>query len=51
MVVCNREQNAYYPRPDKGLIWGSRKIRYYRGFLLVSRKQISALRLSQRDSK
>jgi len=28
-----------------------RRIRYYRGYLLVSPKQPSALRLSQRDSK
>src|ERR1700758_5067321 len=47
MVVCKCKHNAYYPMPDKGcgVISGSRRIRYYRGFLLVSPKQPSALRL------
>jgi hypothetical protein len=40
MIVCKGTQNAYYPRPDKGsgLICGTRRIRYCRGFLLVSSK-------------
>ena len=44
MVVCKCKHNVYYPMPDKGpgLICGSRRIRYYRGFLLVSPKQPSA---------
>jgi hypothetical protein len=53
MIVCKSKLNAYYPKPDKGcgLICGSRRIRYYRGFLLVSPKQPLTLRASQRDSK
>jgi hypothetical protein len=53
MVVCNYKHNAYYPRPDKGsgLICGSRRIRHYHGFLVVSPKQPSALRPRERDSK
>jgi hypothetical protein len=53
MIVCKDKLNAYYPRPDKGcgLICGSRRIRYYRGFLLVSPKQLSRWRVSQRDRK
>jgi hypothetical protein len=44
MVVTGYKLNAYYLRPDKGcgLICGSRRIRYYRGFVLVGRKQPSA---------
>lgn len=40
MIVCKGTQNVYYPRPAKrsGLICGSRRIRYYRGFLLVNAK-------------
>lgn len=40
MIVCRGTHNAYYPRPDKGLglICGTRRIRYFRGFLLVSPK-------------
>ena len=53
MVIYKGKHNVYYPTPDKGcgLICGSRRIRYYRGFLLVSPKQPSTSRLSQRDSK
>jgi hypothetical protein len=53
MIVYKDRLNAYYPRPDKGcgLICGSRRIRYYRGFLLVSPKQPAGLKLSRRDSK
>jgi hypothetical protein len=40
MVVCQTQHSAYYPRPDKGpgLICGTRRVRYYRGFLLVRAK-------------
>ena len=53
MVIYKCKHNVYYPTPDKGcgLICGSRRIRYYRGFLLVSPKQPSTSGLSQRDSK
>ena len=53
MIVCKAKVNAYYPGPTKGcgLICGSRRIRYYRGFLLVSPKQPSTVRLNERDSK
>ena len=53
MIVCKDKLNVYYPRPDKGrgLIRGSRRIRYYRGFLLVSPKQPSSFRFGQPDSK
>jgi hypothetical protein len=53
MIVCKDKLNAYYPRPDKGcgLICGSRRIRYYRGFILVRPKQPLSLRFGQADSK
>jgi hypothetical protein len=53
MIVCKDKLNAYYPRPGKGwgLICGNGRIRFYRGFLLVSPKQSSALKLSRIDSK
>jgi hypothetical protein len=40
MVVCQGKHNAYYPKPDKGpgLICGTRRVRYYRGFLLIRPK-------------
>jgi hypothetical protein len=53
MVIYKCKHNVYYPTPDRGcgLICGSRRIRYYRGCLLVSAKQPSTSRLSLRDSK
>ena len=54
MVIYKRKYNVYYPTPDKGcgLICGSKRIRYFRGCLLVSPKQQpSTSGLSQRDSK
>ena len=49
MVICKGSCNAYYPRPDKGsdFICGSRRIRYFRGFVLVSPKDSTALRGSR----
>lgn len=53
MIISKGKLNAYYPTPDKGrgLICGSRRIRYYRGFLLVMPKQPSSLISGQADSK
>jgi hypothetical protein len=38
MVICKGTNHAYYPMSDKGpaLIGGSGRIRYFRGFILVS---------------
>jgi hypothetical protein len=52
MIVCKGSLNAYYPGPDKcrGVIFGSRRVTFYRGFLIVSPKERSMVRLSQGDS-
>jgi hypothetical protein len=45
MVVCQSTNHAYYPMSDKGpaLIRGSRRIRCFRGFVLVSPKGSAAV--------
>ena len=49
MIVCKGKHNIYYPGPGQGLglLCGSRRIRYYRGSLLITPKQPASLRLSQ----
>ena len=44
MVICKSTTHAYYPMPGKGpgLIHGSGRIRYVRGFILVNRKEPGA---------
>jgi hypothetical protein len=45
MIVCKTTNHAYYPMSDRGpaLIRGSRRIRYFRGFVLVSPKGSAAV--------
>jgi hypothetical protein len=45
MIICKGTSHAYYPMSDKGpgLICGSRRIRYFRGFILVSPKDSVAV--------
>jgi hypothetical protein len=44
MMICKGKSSAYYPVRVKGsgLISGSRRIRYFRGFMLVSPKDCEA---------
>ena len=50
MVICKGTSHAYYPVSDKGpdLIYGSRRIRYVRGFILVNPKD-SGVAIGSRD--
>jgi hypothetical protein len=45
MVICKGTNDAYYPMSDKALALtgGSRRIRYFRGFILVSPKTSGAV--------
>ena len=45
MVICKRTANAYYPMSSKrlDLIRGGGRIRYFRGFLLISSKNGGAV--------
>jgi hypothetical protein len=45
MIVCENMTHAYYPITSRlpGLIRGSRRIRYVRGFLLTNPKERGAV--------
>jgi hypothetical protein len=45
MVICKGTNHAYYPMSDKGpaFVGGSGRIRYFRGFILVSPKHSGAV--------